>query len=296
MGGGGGTKSSSKSYSGSAQKWATPFARTGASSVQSVFDQNQPGLQAMTNLAQKDLVPSLMEKFRQTGQTAGQGNDWNSRVLSGEFLEGNPYLEQIIGQSRRGVMDAANSNFSLSGRYGSGAHNQVLGRELADMESQMRFQNYGTEMDRMGQTALAAQGANVADNTQLLASLGLAAELPQTGTNNLANALGALFNGGSTKSTSSTSGPGLLGGLLGAGASIGSALIAKCDARLKENITLNHVDPDGLAYYDFTYKPGFGLPEGKMVNLPMAQDVAVLRPHALGPVVDGFMTIYPGKL
>ncbi len=122
--------------------------------------------------------------------------------------------------------------------------------------------------------------------------------MPYAGSNNLANSLGALFNGGTQKSTQTQGGGGLLGGIgsimSGVGA-MGSGGIF-CDARLKENIVLNHVDPDGLAFYDFTYKTGLGLPEGEFVNLPLAQDVAVIRPHALGPTVGGYMTIHPDKL
>jgi hypothetical protein len=292
MGGGGGSKSSSSS--GSAQAWAMPLAKSGASSVQSVFDRNQPGLQNMTGMVQNDLNPALMAKFKGGLPVAQQGTQFNSDVLSGKYLNGNPHLQQMIDLSAGDIRENVNARISQAGRYASGAHDGVMADSIGQMSAGMRYQNYGDEMSRMGQAAQAAQAGTQGDNAQLLASLGLGAELPYTGSNNLANSLGALFNGGTEKSK--TSGPGIMDGLMGMAGSLGAAAITKCDVRLKENVTLNHVAPDGLAFYDFTYKPGLGLPEGVQANLPMAQDVAVLRPWALGPEEDGFMTIYPGKL
>jgi hypothetical protein len=291
MGFSSGSKSKSSSSSGSAQAWAQPFAKSAASGVQSVFDRNQPGLQNMTNMVQNDLNPALMQKFQAGLPVAQQGTQYNSDVLSGKYLQGNPYLQQMIDQSATGIRENVDARMSRAGRYASGAHDGVTAREIGNMEGQMRFANHAAEMDRMGQAAGAAQAGSASDNAQLLASLGLGAELPYTGSNNLANALGALFNGGTEKSTQKGESP--IWGALGQAA--GAAAMAFCDERLKESIELHHVDPDGLAFYNFTYKTGLGLPEGVQTN-PMAQDVAVFRPWALGPEFDGFMTIYPAKL
>jgi hypothetical protein len=296
MGKGGQTKSSSQSFSGSGQAWAQPYAQGAAGGVQSVFNQNQPGLQNMTNMVQNDLNPALMQKFQSGLPVAQQGTQYNSDVLSGKYLNGNPHLQQMIDLSAGDIRENVNARMSQAGRYASGAHDGVMADSIGQMSAGMRYQNYGDEMNRMGQAAQAAQGQVQGDNAQLLASLGLGAELPYTGSNNLANSLGALFNGGTDKSKSKTNGPGVLGYMAGIASSAASAGAAACDVRLKENVTLNHVDPDGLAFYDFTYKPGLGLPEGVQTNLPMAQDVATLRPWAMGPELDGFLTIYPAKL
>ncbi len=296
MGKGGKTKSSSQSFSGSGQAWAQPFATSGASSVQSVFDQNQPGLQQSTDMIRNDLNPALMQKFQQGLGASQQATQYNSDVLSGKYMQGNPFMQQMIDSSAGDIRENVNARMSQAGRYASGAHDGVVADEIGRMSTAMRYQNYGDEMNRMGQAAQAAQGVTQGDNAQLLAGLGLGAELPYAGSNNLANSLGALFNGGTDKSKSKTNGPGVMGYLAQIGSNAASAGAAACDVRLKENIALNHVDPDGLAFYDFTYKPGYGLPEGVQTNLPMAQDVAMFRPWAMGPEFDGFLTIYPAKL
>ena len=74
-------------------------------------------------------------------------------VLSGKYLNGNPHLEAMIQATRGGVTDQVNSQFSLSGRYGSNAHGNGLGSALGNMEAGLRYQNYGDEMNRMGQAA-----------------------------------------------------------------------------------------------------------------------------------------------
>jgi hypothetical protein len=64
-----------------------------------------------------------------------------------------------------------------------------------------------------------------------------------------------------------------------------------CDERLKENIEWIGLTPAGLPVYKFDYIGG-----ARGVIGPMAQEVAVLQPEALGPVIDGYMTVIPGAL
>jgi hypothetical protein len=130
-------------------------------------------------------------------------------------LNGNPYLGQVIGQLNRGVGDTVNSQFENLGRYGSGAHADVLSRNLADADAGLLYQNYGDEMARMADAAEGAQRGNAADISALLAAIGANAEIPYTGSNNLANSLGALFSGGNEKSKQTGTSP--LWGAVGAG-------------------------------------------------------------------------------
>jgi hypothetical protein len=215
-------KSVSTSTSGSAQTWAQPIAQAGASSVQNVFNQNQPGLQQLTDLTRNNVVNPLLGKFNSSLGTAGQANNYYGDVLSGKYMGGNPYLKNVLDTLNRGVGDQVNSQFEMSGRYGSGAHADVLSRNLADADSGLLYQNYGDEMNRIGQAAQASQAGNQADIASLLSAIGAGAELPYTGSNNLANSLGALFNGGTSKSTQT--GPSPLWGALGAGLGAAGAI------------------------------------------------------------------------
>lgn len=282
---GGKSKTTASSVSGSAQKWAQPYATAGASAVQNVFNQNQPGLDRLTQMVQGDIVPSLSGKYKAGLPGVGQAQGYYGDVLSGKYLEGNPHLDQIISRMRSNVADGVNSQFSLAGRYGSGMHTDVLADSLADAEGGLRYQNYATEMDRMGQAAQGSLNANTADISQLLAALGVGAELPYVGSSNLGNSLGALFNGGT--STQTQKGPGLLGSLLGGAAQIGSAAImaggkAASARELKTDIEEVGLwdGKDALRRYRFRYR---GDPSRTVYEGVMADEVKALRPHAYVP-------------
>jgi hypothetical protein len=149
------------------------------------------------------------------------------------------------------------------------------------------YQNYGDEMNRMGDAAQAAQASNLGNNSQLLASLGLGAELPYTGSSSLANSLGALFNGGTSTSKSVDKGPGLLGaiGAVGAGLAGNTALFS--DRRMKADIEeLGDWDNkgDGLKRYAYRYK--WETPGSRHEGV-MADEVKELRPNAYVPNWQG---------
>ena len=84
----------------------------------------------------------------------------------------------------------------------------------------------------------------------------------------------------------------ILGKLAGAAAAAGSMATGFSDRRLKDNIVCLNVLPDGLKVYAYTYRQelafdqGLDLPLGFQIGV-MADEVALLRPHALGPVSDG---------
>jgi hypothetical protein len=289
--GGGGSKSSSSSVSGSAQKWAIPYATAGAGAVQNVFNQNQPNLQALTNQVTGKVIPGLQNQVDQSGQTAGQAQGYYGDVLSGKYLQGNHYMDQLLSRLRGDVTNGVNSQFEMAGRYGSDAHGAGLARGLGDAEGALLYQNYGDEMNRMGDAAQASQASNLGNNSQLLASLGLGAELPYTGSSSLANSLGALFNGGTSNSMQKQSGPGLLGaiGAVGAGLASNPAFGAAVfsDRRMKADIEeLGDWDNkgDGLKRYAYRYK--WETPGSRHEGV-MADEVKELRPQAYVPNWQG---------
>lgn len=79
-----------------------------------------------------------------------------------------------------------------------------------------------------------------------------------------------------------------LGNFLGSAASIAAA---GSDERLKTNITPVGKNRDGLTVYQYMYKDG----SGPFIGV-MAQEVAEVKPEALGPVVNGYMTVDYSKV
>ncbi len=96
-----------------------------------------------------------------------------------------------------------------------------------------------------------------------------------------------------SQGTSKQSG-GFLNSLLGAGTSLGSAAIKASERRVKRDIVKLGEETDGLGVYRYNYVwddadelPRFGV---------MVDEVASLRPWALGPIVDSIQTVNYGAL
>jgi hypothetical protein len=79
-------------------------------------------------------------------------------------------------------------------------------------------------------------------------------------------------------------------GVLGGITNLGSAGILASDRRLKRNIKQLGIRPDGLGVYSYDYIWG-----GSHIGV-MADEVAALRPEALGPTIGGFATVNYGRL
>jgi hypothetical protein len=95
---------------------------------------------------------------------------------------------------------------------------------------------------------------------------------------------GQLITGAGQQSTSSGGSKGAIGGI---GKAIGGIASIFSDRRLKTDIEKISEDPDGLGWYRFRYIGGDTVHEGTM-----ADEVAKLRPWALGPEIGGYSTVY----
>jgi hypothetical protein len=101
--------------------------------------------------------------------------------------------------------------------------------------------------------------------------------------------VGQLISGAGQRneSTSKSKGKNGMGGFIGSMASG----IAASDRALKDNVVYVGTLPNGLNLYDYTY-----LGSDTTIRGVMADEVAVKVPEALGPVVNGFMTVNYSKL
>lgn len=102
---------------------------------------------------------------------------------------------------------------------------------------------------------------------------------------------GQLVAGVGQESTSRSK-PGIGGmlGQIGAGIASNPAVFAS-DKRLKKNIEKIGETSEGLGIYSYDYIDGHGPYIGVM-----AQEVAEIKPEALGPVVAGYMTVDYSKI
>jgi len=293
-----GLSGGSKSYSGSGQRWAQPFAKQAAGDVQNVFSANQGNLAKLTDTV-TGTIPTVSANFSSWQPSVARSQNYFDEAIGGKYLDpaNNPGLAGMIDQTRRDVTGNVNSQFSLAGRYGSGAHTDVLADSLADAENDILYQNYATERQNQQAAASAPLDAQSQSLAQLLQAAGIGAELPYTGTNSLASSLSALFNGGMQKTNSN-----LVGDLIGAAGKVGAAAVgAPSDRRLKVNVEKVGAFPDGLGVYEYDYIAAPNaeiaphMPAGRFRGV-MADEVAQLRPWALGPKIGGFATVSYGAL
>lgn len=194
--------SAQQSASGSSTPWANPYALQGVQSVYDTYTANQPNLNTQVGKANA-LSDQLTKAAGKTSGVAGQASDYLSKVLGGGYLNSNPYLDAMIANTNRNVGDTVNSQFEQAGRYGSpGAYTGTLTRELANADNALQYNDYNTQMGRMDTAAQQAAAQQAASAGLAMGQQGQAAQLPYTGASTLAQALAALFSGGTSSGTS----------------------------------------------------------------------------------------------
>jgi hypothetical protein len=93
------------------------------------------------------------------GQTPGfvsAAGDNLEKTLNGGFLNDNPYLDQAFSQGADQIENRINSAASLRGRVGSGAHQELLTKNLGQLANNIYGGNYQSERDRMQGATMAA--------------------------------------------------------------------------------------------------------------------------------------------
>ena len=208
--------------------------------------------------------PWLQGQQGMASQIISDANAGNNEIFG--FLQGNnpAGFEQYKRSSGydnifNESMRGVTSNAAARGLLGSGATLRAT-QDRAGQLAQQQYDNYLRNLMGVNQQRMSS-------------GLGLA---------------NVIAGAGGTSTSSQREG--LLGAISGAASAVGSVAAAS-DMRLKENIVKIGEEPDGLGIYTYNYvwddEPQVGV---------MAQEVAELRPHALGPVIEGFMTVYYGKL
>jgi hypothetical protein len=99
-----------------------------------------------------DLTPTqnvgigLIQQRALGGNPTFQNAEKNlNQVISGQE---NPYLDSAYNQAASKVSDSVNSNFSSAGRYGSGAHTDVLSENLGDLATNIYGGAYDADQGR----------------------------------------------------------------------------------------------------------------------------------------------------
>lgn len=270
-------------------KGAQPYILGGASTVQNAYDANAGKIQGATDQV-TSLLPSVIDKYKAGNPAINSATGYNTDVLSGKYLDqGNPYLQQIIDQTGNDVRNQFSGSLGAKGLTGGSAFADIISRNLAKNDSNLRYQDYASERDRMSGAAGQAPGLAAADTLQISPMLSLlqAYNQPLNSASTYAGPLSGLLGGYQTKSNDPSLADSIGKGIQGV-ASIASIF---SDERLKEDIEPVGKTKGGLPIYTYKYKgddtPRMGV---------MAQDVKKKQPGALGPLVGRYMTVDYGKV
>jgi len=259
---------------------------TGAAGAQQdAFDKSMPAAMQLSG-TMSGAANDLFGQFAQDGNALGAANKFLVNELSGDPAQ-NPYLDQMLDISNNRVQNQMQAAMGRRGLTGGSDYTNLIGRALAENETGMRFQDYNNAMQRRmqaaGMSALPMQAAGQIGQAGVMLPSQLAAL-------NSAGIGGLLGQYQDVKGTQTQSG-GLLGSILSGATQLGSAALMACDVRLKENIIRVGKTPGGVPVYKFDYRGG-----AKGVFGPMAHEVAILQPEALGPEIDGYLTVDMGAL
>jgi hypothetical protein len=187
--------------------------------VRDVVGRNQGNLEDIAGGIQSQL-PGLASRAFGDSPLLNSGNSYAMDVLGGKYLNANPYLDGMIGQTANDVSDRVNALFGKSGASLGTQHAGVLTKELANAENSMRYGNYAQERQNQQQAASMAPSlfaSQFAGVPSYLAAAQGAGTLPYAGLGALSPIIGL---GGGAGQSSQTQPGGWGNQLLGAAASI----------------------------------------------------------------------------
>lgn len=190
-----------------------------ANSLNSTVNANAPGLQAISSDIQGRL-PGLADRAFGNSPTIQAAQGHARSLIAGDYLNNNPYIEQMVGMARNNAADDVNSRFGATGGIGGTAWGRSFGRGLSEAELGVRSGLYSQERQAQDNAAAmtpSLEQGQYAGIPAYLAAAQTGAEIPYTGERIRAQGIGGLLG----QYTKTKSNPGL-GGLLGGALSLGA--------------------------------------------------------------------------
>jgi hypothetical protein len=215
-----GVSGGSKSKTGSAQGWAKPIATSAAGDTTGVYNAAQPGLQNITGQVQGE-IPGILDKYHQGNPVLNAASGYDVNLLGRDPYAGSAQLDNLVNTTGGHVADQVGARFGSRGDFGGTQWTTALSKGLADNEAGLRYQDAQNIMSMQQAASQGAPQKAAADYLGIqpfLQSAQLGAQLPYTGISAQADALSALFNGGTQKTSQG------IGGILQGVGSIGSAI------------------------------------------------------------------------
>lgn len=273
-------------------KFAQPFIQRGADAVNDAYTSNRGAIQDMADEYSGLIGDFATSRLRDGDPGVNAARQYNVDVLAGNYMNGNPYLDQMVNDTNEDIVNQSQASLGLRGLTGGSSYADIISRNVARNTTNIRGQEYGRERGAMENAAGRAGSIAQAEYLPiqgLLASLN-ARQAPLNAASQYAGSLGGLLGGYQT----STSQKSPWEYIAQAAGNAATAAAAASERRVKRDIEQVGTLPDGLGVYEFRYvwdEDDAPLHVGVMVD-----EVETLRPWALGPIVDGVQTVDYSKL
>lgn len=183
-----------------------------ANTVTGAYNAAAPGI-AQSAGAIGGLVPGLIDKYNNGDPNIKAAEGYNTDVLSGKYLSGNPYLDQMISTTNNDTRNGLAASLGTRGLTGGSDFAGIITNALAKNEGNLRYSNYNDERTRMGQASALAPALAGADYLPLTAAMSAAdaQQAPVRAASGYGSTIGGLL--GQYTNTTQKSSPGL-GGLI----------------------------------------------------------------------------------
>ena len=156
----GGSSGGTQKTTQTSSPWAgqTPYLKYGMSEAARLYQNAGP--QYYTGSTVAGFSPEQQQAYGLGTQRAVNGSQdinnargYSNDVLSGKYLNSDPYQDQVFQNVQSHVMPSVNSQFMGSGRYGSDLHADASTRALTEAYSPYASQQYQSGLDRMNWAA-----------------------------------------------------------------------------------------------------------------------------------------------
>jgi len=181
--------------------YARPFIDAGGAALGSAYNAAQPIVSQVQQTTAAQL-PGLAERAFGANPGLDAASGYNTAVLNGDYLDGNPQLDRIVADTNANVRRTVQDQFSSAGRTGSGANVSALARALSSSEAGLRGAEYSAERARMGAAAGLAPSLELARYAGPNAYIDTASRIAGLGTSQAqayAGGLGSLYGGYNTR-------------------------------------------------------------------------------------------------
>jgi hypothetical protein len=118
---------------------------------------------AALNPTQNAAINMIQQRATTGSPLMRQAQGELGKTIGGGYLQGNPYLEAMIGRTNDDVQARMGQLGYGSGSFGNTGVQQTAARTLADSSNALRYQNYGDERGRQMAAIGAAPGMAQSD-------------------------------------------------------------------------------------------------------------------------------------